>query len=163
MPLSRDKRGERNMTGLDVRIERLEPMTVAFVRAEGESPEQEAWDRLKQWADLRGFLGETQHPVFGFNNPNPAPGRREYGYELWMRVGPETRPGEGVEIKEYAGGRFAVARHHGYPYPEVWKQLWDWAQAGGYRWRRTHELERIIDPTASETEVAFDLYLPIED
>ncbi len=39
----------------------------------------------------------------------------------------------------------------------------DWVQKNGYRWRRTHELERIHDPLAPETEVMFDLYLPIEN
>jgi Methyltransferase domain len=39
----------------------------------------------------RGLLKDPeQHPVFGFNNPNPSPDRKQYGYEFWMRVGYEA-------------------------------------------------------------------------
>ena len=103
-----------------------------------------------------------QHPVFGFNNPSPSPDRKEYGYEFWIRVGPEVTSGGAVEVKEIAGGRFAVMTHRGYPSPQAWKLLWDWVQGSNYRWRKTHELERNHDPLASEAEVIFDLYLPIE-
>jgi DNA gyrase inhibitor GyrI len=152
------------MNALNVRIEKLEPMRVASVRVVSEHPETEAWERLKAWAEPRGLLKDPrQHPIFGFNHPNPSPDRKEYGYEFWIRVGPEAASGGAVEVKEIAGGRFAVTTHRGYPSPQVWKQLWDWVQSSRYQWRKTHELERIHDPLASEVEVNFDLYLPIED
>src|SRR5512136_99376 len=97
------------MNALHVRIETLEPMRVASVNVVSEHPETEAWERLKAWAEPRGLLKDPrQHPVFGFNNPHPTPDRKEYGYELWIRVGPETASGGPVEVKEIAGGRFAV-------------------------------------------------------
>lgn len=152
------------MNALNVRIEKLEPMRVASVNVVSEHPETAAWERLKAWAEPRGFLkNPLQHPVFGFNNPSPSPDRKEYGYEFWIRVGPEVTSGGAIEVKEIPGGRFAVTTHRGYPSPQIWKQLWDWVQSSSYRWRKTHELERIHDPLASEAEVIFDLYLPIED
>ena len=151
------------MNASNVRIEKLEPMRVASVNVVSEHPEAEAWERLKAWAEQRGLLKDPrQHPVFGFNNPAPSPDRKEYGYEFWIRVGPGVTSGGPVEVKEIAGGRFAVMTHRGYPNPQVWKQLWDWVQSSSYRWRKTHELERIHDPLAPEAEVIFDLYLPIE-
>jgi DNA gyrase inhibitor GyrI len=151
------------MNALTVRIEKLEPMRVASVHVVSEHPEMDAWERLKAWAEPRGLLRDPrQHPVFGFTHPNPSPDRKEYGYEFWIRVGPEVISGDPVEVKEMAGGRFAVTTHRGYPSPQVWKQLWEWVQSNSYRWRKTHELERIHDPLASEAEVIFDLYLPIE-
>ena len=152
------------MNALNVRIEKLEPMRVASVRVVSEHPETEAWDKLKGWAEPRGLLGNPrQHPVFGFNNPNPTTDRKEHGYEFWIRVGPEITSEGPVVVKEVVGGRFAVMTHRGYPNPQVWKQLWDWVQSSSYRWRKTHELERIHEPLAPEGEVVFDLYLPIED
>jgi DNA gyrase inhibitor GyrI len=151
------------MNAFNVRIEKLEPMRVASVRVVGAQPESEAWERLKAWAEPRGLLKDPkQHPVFGFNNPNPSPDREEYGYEFWIRVGSDVASGGPVEVKEVAGGSFAVMTHRGYPSPEVWKQLWDWVENSDYRWRKAHELERIHDPLAPATEVVFDLYLPIE-
>jgi len=79
------------LTGLDVRIEELEPMRVASVRAVSESPEHDAWEKLESWADAKGYLGNVEeHPIFGFNNPNPSPDRKDYGYEFWLRVPPDT-------------------------------------------------------------------------
>ena len=58
------------MVDLDVRIVRLPPMLVACFRALSESPENEAWNKLRMWADPRGLLDDPErHPVYGFNNP----------------------------------------------------------------------------------------------
>ncbi len=149
---------------MNVRIEELGPMRVASVRVVSEHPEKEAWERLKAWAEPRGLLRDPQeHPVYGFNNPGPSPGRKEYGYEFWIKVGPDMVSADLVQVKEVPSGRFAVMVHRGYPSPEAWKQLWDWVQNSNYTWRKAHELERIYDPLASEAEVVFDLYLPIEN
>lgn len=139
-------------------------MRVASVRVVSAHPETEAWERLKAWAEPRGLLrNPREHLVFGFNNPSPSPERNEYGYEFWIRVGPEVASEGSIEVKDVAGGRFAVVTHRGYPNPQIWKQLWDWVQSSGYRWRKAHELERIHDSLAPAAEVTFDLYLPIED
>jgi DNA gyrase inhibitor GyrI len=152
------------MSKFDVQIVRMEPMRVACVCVVSASPEREAWERLKAWAEPGGFLRDPRkHPLFGFNNPGPTAGGKEYGYEFWLCIDPETEPGDAVEVKEFAGGRYAMTTHHGHSDPRVWRQLWDWVQGSPYRWRKTHELERIHDPLAPEKDVVFDLYLPIED
>lgn len=151
------------MNALNVRIEDLPPMRVAYVRVVSEHPEAEAWEKLRTWAEPRGLVkNRGQHPVFGFNNPGPSPSNAEYGYEFWICVAAETTAEEPVQIKDVPGGKYAVVTIHGFPTPEIWKQLWDWVQSSGYRWRKTHELERIHDPAAPESQMAFDLYLPIE-
>ena len=149
---------------MEVRIEKLAPMRVGSVRVVSEHPEVEAWELLRAWAEPKGLLKDpSQHPVFGFNNPSPALGRHEYGYEFWIRVEPGVVSAGPVEMKEVGGGKFVVTTVRGFPNPQVWKELWDWVQVHGYRWRKSHELERNLNPLAPETEIAFDLYLPIED
>ena len=88
------------MPDLEVRIEELEPMLVASVRVVSESPELDAWEKMSSWAGAKGLLGNTaEHPVYGFNNPSPSPGRKEYGYEFWIKV-PDDIESEGeIEIK----------------------------------------------------------------
>ena len=108
------------------------------------------------------------HPVFGFNNPPPESGKPEYGYEFWIRVDDTTDSAEGVEVKEYSGGHFAVTtcKLYGDPrgaVPEVWQWLLGWVHSNGYEWRHVHELEGVRDPSAPVEEVFLDLYLPIED
>ena len=97
------------MVDLDVRIERLPSMRVAWVRAVGAAPEQDAWRRLSAWAGPAGLLADSSaHPVFGFNNPAAAVGVAEYGYELWIAVDAETQPPEPIGVKQFEGGVYAV-------------------------------------------------------
>jgi DNA gyrase inhibitor GyrI len=143
-------------------------MRVASVRVISRTPERDAWEKMRAWAEPHGRLSDPDaHPVFGFNNPPPAEGRGEYGYEFWIRVDPDTEVGGELEAKDFPGGLYAVTRCrlHGDPEGnvlEVWRRLWEWVQSSGHAWRRTHELERPVDPLAPEEELILDLYLPIE-
>jgi len=153
---------------LTVRIERLPPMRVAWVRAVGRSPEQDAWEQLDAWAKPAGLLDDPDaHFVFGFNNPGPSAEDPAYGYELWIAVDAGTKPPPGVGVKEFAGGPYAVAscRLAGSPTVlETWRALLRWVHASEHTWRRsTHELERVRNPLAALPEVVLDLYLPIEE
>ena len=49
------------------------------------------------------------------------------------------------------------------PVPNVWQMLSKWVQASPHRWRRTHELERIVNPGAPDSDLVLELYLPIEE
>ena len=152
------------MSELLVRIEKLEAMQVASVRAVGETPELDAWERLTAWAEPRGLLNDSEeHPVFGFNNPSPSPDCKEYGYELWIRVGADVEPEDEIELKEFPGGTYAVTMHQGLPNPEAWMNLWQWVQGSQFTWRETHELEKVSNPFDREEDIVSDLYLPIED
>jgi DNA gyrase inhibitor GyrI len=143
---------------LKVRIEVVPEMRVASVRGYGRTPEEEAWRRLRAWAEPEGLWEAGKGATFGFNNPAPRPGESEYGYELWLPV-EKSLSADGVEFKQFGGGLFAVTRCVLDEAGAVWRKLWDWAQAGDYRWRKAQELERVSDPEAAE--VVMDLYLPV--
>ncbi len=157
------------MSELDVRICRLPPMCVAVAQAVGPSPEESAWRKLAAWAEPAGlFADPAAHPIFGYNNPPPEPTRPDYGYELWIKIESEVPIPAGLERKEFSGGRYAVTscRLHDDPLgslPDVWQMLLKWVQARSYRWRRTHELERLVNPGAAERDLVLELFLPIED
>ena len=158
------------MTDLDVRIVKLQPMRVGSVRAISEHPERDTWQKMRVWAKPKGLLDDLEkHPVFGFNNPNPSSGRKEYGYECWIRIGPDIESEGEIEVKDFAGGLYAVTTCKLLGDPkgnvgEIRMKLWEWAQASSkYKWRRTHELEKHHDPQVSEENLALDLYLPIEE
>jgi DNA gyrase inhibitor GyrI len=158
------------MSDLDVRIIRLEPMRVASVRVVSETPEVDAWGKLRDWAEPLGILQDDEnHPIFGFNNPNPQPDIKEYGYELWIKVGSDVESEGEIVVKDYPGGLFAVTTckliedPSGRNILETWKSLWEWVKASKYKWRQVHELEKVHDPMASETDIILDLYLHIEE
>ena len=138
-------------------------MRVVRVFVKSASPENDAWRKMRGWADSKDLLKDSEsHLIFGYTSLRPTKDEREYGYEFWLGIGAETQVGGEVTEHRFEGGWYAVTTHRGPPTPEVWKSLWDWVQASPYRWRKTHELERPRNPLASETDLVFDLYLPIE-
>ncbi len=153
------------MAELEVAIESLGPMRVAWVQEFGSNPEERAWARLRAWAEPQGLLADPEkHPVFGFNNPAAAAGAREYGYEMWIAA--DANPCEGVAVKEFPGGRYATAvclPVSGGAVPQTWKALLRWVHGSQYAWRRaTHELEQLMNPGAPPQELVLKLYLPVE-
>jgi DNA gyrase inhibitor GyrI len=138
-------------------------MRVAAARAVGAAPEIDAWRRLRAWAEPNGFLHDTdEHPVFGFNNPAPSPTPGQYGYEFWIRVEDGANPSRDIEIKDFDGGLYAVVSTRLTEMTNTWRDLWDWVKDSRYRWRRSHELERVQNPQTTEDELVVDLYLPIQ-
>jgi len=171
---SHTKEKEEKVKKFEVKIVKLEPMRVASVRAVSTKPENDAWEKMRSWAQPRGLLEDIdKHPVFGFNSPDPSPGGKEYGYEFWIRVDPDTKPSGDVEIKKFNGGLYAVATcklkeelesdffiKNGYL--ESWKNLVDWVKSSKHKMGKHQCLEKAHEPGASEEELTLDLYCPIE-
>jgi DNA-binding transcriptional ArsR family regulator len=172
------QRKEMEIEDLFVQVIEIEPMRVASVRAFSESPENDAWEKMRAWAEPQGLLEDlTSHPVFGFNNPNPSPGQKEYGYEFWIRMGAHFK-GEGeIEAKDYDGGLFAVTtckpweemqsdfvKEHG-PFLVSWKKLVDWIILNEkYEMDESRQcLEKAHDPNAAFKDLVLDLYQPIKE
>ena len=150
------------MTELHVEIVQLEPMRVASALGFGESPEFAAIETLLAWARPQGLL-EEGYTAYGFNNPDPSPGSPNYGYEIWLPVGGEVQGGESVEIKDYPGGLFGVARCEGTgAIGDAWKALVAWREGSSYGQGHHQWLEKfLVPPDAPVIELRFDLYLPI--
>lgn len=171
------QRKEKEIEDLFVQVIELEPMRVASARAFSETPEKDAWDKLRAWAEPQGLLEDLmKHPVFGFNNPNPSPGQKEYGYEFWIRMGSLFKGEENIEGKDYEGGLFAVTtcklweeiqskffKKNGYL--ESWKKIVDWViLSEKYKLDESRQcLEKPQNPGAPETELILDLYQPIKE
>lgn len=154
------------MSGLQVRIVKLEPVRVASVHGFGESPEHQAWEKLIAWARPKGLLDDLEkHRIFGFNNPDPSPGSPNYGYEFWIVVDPDVEPEGDVRIVDFGGGLYAVARCEGLGnIGQVWKGLVAWREDSKYRGGSHQWLEEHIGPVDApqdEDALVLDLYLPI--
>lgn len=151
-----------------VRIEQLPPMRVASVCAYGTEPEFEALTRLLAWARPKGFLTDpARHRIFGFNNPDPNPGSPNHGYEFWMQVGLEIQSEEGIEVKEFLGGRYAVRhcevkRKPWETIPQAWEEHMRWLQSSPYRIGSHQWLEEyFLGPTGAPDDFDLDLFLPL--
>jgi DNA gyrase inhibitor GyrI len=156
------------MSDLDVRIVELKPMRVASLYGYGSEPETIAWEKLVAYAQPKGYLDDhDNHRIFGFNNPDPSVGTPNYGYEVWIEVGPEVEPEEDVRIVNFHGGHYAVTRCEvrGGNYEVIgstWKKLVAWREdseykCGNYQWVE----ETIREEGLEEGDFTLDLFLPI--
>ena len=154
------------MNEIEVRIVNLEPLRVASAYGFGRSPEYQAWEKLMAWAKPKGLFGGAHRPrIFGFNNPSPSPGSPNYGYEQWMTVDQDIEPAEGIEIKQFSGGLYAVARCEGVQHiTETWKRLVLWREESKYQEASHQWVEECFTPEATRLEdYVFDLYAPITE
>ena len=161
--LAHSKRRENELTELEVKIVELEPMRVASFRAVSESPENDAFQKLYAWTQSKGLLDDLKkHPVYGFDNPSPSPGKKNYGYEFWIKIDDEYEDHE-VEIKDVHGAKYAVTTCYNLKdIGETWKRIVEWALINGYEMGEAQCLEKAHDPVASEEELVLDLYLSIK-
>jgi DNA-binding transcriptional ArsR family regulator len=171
------QRKEKEIEDLFVQVIEIEPMRVASARAFSTQPEVDAWKKMRAWAEPQGLLEDnTKHPVFGFNNPDPSPGQKEYGYEFWIRMGAHFKGDGEIEAKDYDGGLFAVTtckpweelqsdfgKEHGFL--ESWKKLVDWIiLSEKYEMDKSRQcLEKPHDQDVPFEELVLDLYQPIKE
>jgi DNA gyrase inhibitor GyrI len=154
------------MSDLEVRIVQMEAMRVACAHGFGESPEEQAGDKMLAFMESNGLAFENVR-WFGFNNPSPTPGSPNYGYDVWVTVGPEVEPEGDITIKEVPPRLYAVTGFKGLGnISEVWRQLVLWFEDSHYKkpphW---HEcLENLLThPHTPYEDFVFDLYLPVAE
>ncbi len=154
------------MSDMEVRIVRLEPMRVAIATGFGSSPENLAWQTLCTWAEQKGLLKAPEaRRFFGFNNPSPTPASPNYGYEMWMTVGPEVTAELPVKIKSFEGGLYAVARVTGVEnIYDAWQKLVAWVHTSPYT--PDHRLcleEHVRFMDVAPDEFVMDLFEPVKE
>lgn len=156
------------MDELNVEIIELEPLRAARFHGFGEQPEDLAWQQLEAWAQPRGLLDFSEaHRVFGFNNPNPAPGSPNYGYEFWLTLSAEDDAGD-AEVVDFDGGLYAVTRcvvrgDPGEVIPATWQRLVAWCESSPYQSASHQWLERHVASEEPGEAFDLDLYLPIAE
>lgn len=155
------------MSDNNVRIVQLEPLHVAVSYGFGSGPENIAWEKMLAFVKVKGLDQDGQeHRYLGFNNPNPAPGSPNYGYEQWITVDPSVEAEGDIKIKTFAGGMYAVSRCKLGNIQGAWMELAAWREKSPYKFANHQWLEEVIsDPLAKpiDEETEFDLYLPIAE
>jgi len=155
------------MNKLDVRIVKLEPMRVASAYGFGSAPEGFAHEKMQTFLKVKGLLDGygTKYRHFGFNNPNPALGSPNYGYEIWTEIGSDVQPEGDIRIVDFPGGLYAVTRFQNLEnIGRVWGELAQWREGSKYREAQHQWLENLLNPLETDfTKYVFDLYLPITE
>lgn len=158
---------ERKPNELDIKFVRLFPMRVVSFQAIGESPENAAWMKLREWAEPKGYFADLdKNPIYGFNNPNPVQGKKEYGYEFWLVVDPDFESDE-VTVKDIPESFNVVTRCYVEDafrdIPETWKKILQWIKEHKIKFSGGCGLERVVVPSHSGEEFILDIYIPVEE
>jgi AraC family transcriptional regulator len=122
---------------MDVRLETLSPMPVAFLRHVGPYEDEaltQTWEKLLSWARPRGLLGpRTLRIGISYDNPHVTPPDK-LRYDACVTTDRPVPPEGEVGVQEIAGGEYAVVTHRG-PYEkltETYAQLYgDWLPNSG--------------------------------
>ena len=152
----------------EIKVVTLEAMRVVSFHGFGETPEDEAFTKMAAWAGARGLLEDAEKvKTYGFNNPSPSPGSPNYGYDVWLVVGPDVEGDDEAELIEFEGGLYAVLRNKGLPnIGEAWQRLVKWREEKGYKHAAHQWLEGSVEPYGQEFVLEtfeLDLYLPIAE
>jgi len=157
------------MEQLDVRICTLPPMRVACINGFGPSPESQAFEKMKAWAKAHA-LNRKPLRIFGYNNPDPAPGSPNYGYDVWISVDETVQASGEARIIEFPGGLYAVTgcevKNPGDDIPSTWQGLVKWLNGSKYHHGHQQWLEEHIGPLdemGGDQPFTLDLYLPISE
>ena len=123
---------------------------------------------MRSLVSTAGFDRDLQsHRFFGFNNPSPTAASPNYGYDVWVTVGPDFQAEGEIKILNFTGGLYAVARIHpvtGEKISPAWQQLAAWRESSRYRPASHQWLEEHIgDIRLDFPNLDQDLYLPIAE
>lgn len=151
-----------------VQIVSLPPMRVASFHAYCTEPELEAWKKMETWAKPKGYLKAPRtHRIFGFDTTSETEATPNRGYEFWIEAGPADRSGNDMEIKDFAGGLYAVlfCEVKKKPYetiPAAWKELVAWRESSQYQQACHQWLEEHLDvKDHDEEDFDLNLFLPV--
>ena len=147
----------------DIDIVTLPKMRVASFRALGPSPEMEAIGKMQRWAKLRGYIDDSgKYPVWGFNNPCPEHGKKEYGYEVWVKVDEQVQDDD-VEFLDIPEREYAHLYSEGFEnIGKNWMKLMDWLKSSReFECAEGQCLEGHVFGSTEDDFFALDLYEPV--
>ncbi len=126
MPLSdQDKYDFENK----VDICEVEPVTVAYYRAVGDKPWEEAWKVMLEWARAKGFFSrQASRRFMNYSSiPTAYPGEPGFWFEVCMEVdGNIGIEDERVKLKKFKGGLYACVDTDKKGADAVWPMLEKW-------------------------------------
>jgi len=153
---------------MEVRIERLEPMHVAFVRHVGPYNQVgSAWEKLCMRLGKEGQLGAGAKFIgVCYDDPEVTASER-VRYDACVAVGDDFTAADEVGVQTLAGGEYAVVTHAG-PYDTLGQTYAEffgqWLPHSGRELRSQPSLEFYLnDPDSTDpADLLTDIYAPLE-
>jgi DNA gyrase inhibitor GyrI len=150
----------------EITIQSLPPMRMACYQVVSREPEDEGGRFMDAWEKERGLEGGRH---FGFDVPVTAEQAKAgmRGYEQWHSVPDEVYGADGVMIRHFPGGKYAVLHLYN-PFtapfetiPNGWRFLHDWVNAQPGMEYGCHQcLEELVSGEGGALDLI--LYFPIK-
>jgi len=103
----------RDARTMDIRIETVDPCTVAFVRHVGSYGDTgRAWATLMRWGWSKMIFGRPTTFGMSHDDPDVTPADR-LRYDACLVAKPGTKTKGEISLRELPGGAFAVTEHRG--------------------------------------------------
>lgn len=155
-------------TTMDVKIERLQPQRVAFVRHVGPYGEVgKAWEKVCERLGREGLIGPASRFIgVCYDDPEVTPPEK-IRYDACITVDEDFEAEGDVGVQMLPGGEFAVVKHMG-PYDnlnQTYAALFgQWLPGSGRELRSEPSLEFYLnDPNGTDPEdLLTDIYAPLE-
>jgi len=153
---------------MNIRVENVEPMRVAFMRHVGPYTEVgQTWQRFCQWVGMHGLFGpNTKMLGISHDDPDVTPSDK-LRYDACVVVGEQVQPEGEVGVQQIPGGEYVVATHQG-PYEQLNETyaalMGQWLPANGREPRMDPCLEFYLnDPqTTAPEELLTDVCVPLK-
>ena len=153
---------------MEVRIESVEPMRVAFVRHVGPYGQVGvAWERLCMELGKEGLLGPTTRFI-GLSHDDPDVTTPEkLRYDACVTVDADFAPHDDIGVQTIGGGEYVVTTHVG-PYDKLSQTyaelLGQWLPRNGRELRSEPSLEFYLNASESTEpeDLLTDIYAPLE-
>jgi AraC family transcriptional regulator len=157
---------EDDIPGYKIKVlKRIKPMQVGYYRAISATPEHDAFTKLMSWANSQQLLKDgNPYRIFGFDDPSPSKDSPVYGYESWITINTDAKEADGVKIKEFQGGLYAVTGTTVAEIQDAWKNFMIWLSLSKYTHGNHQCLEELLSfQETEEKNIQIDLYLPIKE
>ncbi len=151
-------------------LKKLEPVRVAYYQAYSKTPEFDAFQVLRNWAEKNNLLtGNEKSRIFGFDTPDSKPGEEVYGYEVWMTIDQNfVVSDEKIKTKVFEGGMYAVTSTTIKDIVKTWSRFKEWLKIspyglGTHQWLEEHLALDKWEAEVPREEDKIDLYMPIKE
>lgn len=145
-----------------IQVNKLEPLHVATVTINDQSPEVIAIQTLLDWARHHGLL-DRPFRFFGYDSCLPYP---DHTYTTLLTVDADVKSSDDIHIVDLPGGLFAVLDIQGVEnISQGWRQLERWCKDSVYTFGDQTGLEEYVDVLSEQpfADMQFKLYLSIKE
>jgi AraC family transcriptional regulator len=153
---------------MNVRIEKLKPIRVAYMRHTG--PYQECgkvWNKLAEWVKENGLSFADRISIgASYDDPSTTPPEK-LRYDCCIEIDDDFKPDDQVQVKIFEGGKYALFTHVGQymKIGESFQKLFhEWFPQSGreYRMDACFEIYRGDHEHIPEDERTTDLLIPVK-